>query len=290
LRLACIDVGSNTTRLLVAEPASQGLRNICNERVFTLIGRSIGDDNRIPAEKVDETARAVARQAEQALTEGAEAIRVVATAAIRRAANAADLAAAVADRAELKLDVLGGQEEARLAFKGAASALGTSGSLAVVDVGGGSTELAFGDAQGAIESAVSIAVGSSTLAERHLATDPPLPEAIAAARGEAAAALDGFDPRPVDHAVAVGGSASSLQHLAGRELGQAELAAALDLLLAESAWDVAARYELDPERVKLMPAGLVILSELSLRLERPLRVCKGGLREGVILDMLGTRT
>ena len=57
--------------------------------------------------------------------------------------------------------------------------------------------------------------------------------------------------------------------------------------MTESAYDIAARFELDPERVRLLPAGLVILTQLSLRLGLPLRVCKGGLREGVILDMLG---
>ena len=289
MRCACIDVGSNTTRLLVAESIPGGIRDLHNERLFTLIGRSVVE-GRIPPWKIEETAAAVANQAERARRMGAERVRAVATAAIRRASNAAELADAVESRASLRLEVLTGDEEARLAYRGAANALGEPGSLVVIDLGGGSTELAFGDAEGRIEHALSVPVGSSTLAGRHLEHDPPHRDEIAAAREDAATAFSAVEPREVDRAVAVGGSASSLQHLAGRELGEVELAEALDLLLTESSWDIARRFELDSDRVRLLPAGLVILSELSRRLRRPLRVCKGGLREGVILDMLGNPT
>jgi exopolyphosphatase/guanosine-5'-triphosphate,3'-diphosphate pyrophosphatase len=288
VRCACIDVGSNTTRLLVAEAIPGGLRHLRNERDFTLIARSIGEDGRIPAQKIEETAQAVAQQAEEAHSLGADHLRAIATAAIRRASNAAELVDAVADRASLRLEVLAGEEEARLAFRGAAHTVGGTGSLAVVDVGGGSTEVGFGNANGSIEHAASFPVGSSTLTERHASGDPPAADDVARMREEAAVAFDGLELRAVDRAVAVGGSASSLQHLAGKELGQVELAEALDTLLTQPAWAVAQRFALEPERVVLLPAGLVVLTELSLRLRQPLRVCKGGLREGVILDMLGT--
>jgi exopolyphosphatase/guanosine-5'-triphosphate,3'-diphosphate pyrophosphatase len=288
VRCACIDVGSNTTRLLVAESIPGGIRDLRNERVFTLIGRSLAGDRRIPAEKIDETASAVAAQAEHARALGATAIRAVATAAIRGASNAAELADAVERRASLSLEVLTGEEEARLAYRGAAYVFGGAGSLAVVDVGGGSTEIAFGDADGRIEYVTSIPVGSSTLAERHLAGDPPPPEHIEQARSEVAEAFESFEPRAVDHAVAVGGSASSLLHLAGGELGEDQLAMALQVLLSEPALDIAARFELDPDRVRLMPAGVLVLAELCRGLGRPLRICKGGLREGVIMEMMGS--
>jgi exopolyphosphatase/guanosine-5'-triphosphate,3'-diphosphate pyrophosphatase len=287
VRCACIDVGSNTTRLLVAESIPDGLRSLENERVFTLIGASLADDGRIPAEKVEETAAAVAGQAERARALGAEAVRAVATAAIRRASNAPELAEAVRRQAGIPLEVLAGEEEARLAFRGAAHTCGGSGSLAVVDVGGGSTEIAFGDAEGRIELATSVPVGSSLLAERYFAGDPPRAEEVQRARDHVREAFDGLETRAVDRAVAVGGSASSLQHLAGAELGHVELAEALDVLMTDATWDIAARFELDRERVRLLPAGLLVLAELARRLGRSLAICKGGLREGVILEMIG---
>jgi len=287
VRLACIDVGSNTTRLLVADTVPGGIQDVLNERSFTLIGRSLGDSGQIPAEKLEETAAVVAAQAERARELGAQRIRAVATAAIRRAENARELVDAIERGAGLPLEVLQGEDEARLAFCGAARAAGVSGTLAVIDVGGGSTELAIGVAGGGIVHAESIAVGSSVLAERHLATDPPGTAELDAVRGEVSAAFERFEPPAVDHAVAVGGSASSLLHLAGVELGPAELRNALDELCAERAETLAARVGLDPIRVRLLPAGVLILAELASRLQRPLRICKGGLREGVIMEMIG---
>lgn len=286
MRLACIDVGSNTTRLLVAEAIPGGIRDIRNERAFTLIGRSLDGERRIPEEKMDETAATVAAQVAAARALGADAVRAVATAAIRAASNAAELAEAVDRRAAVQLDVLDGEDEARLAFRGASYVTGGTGALAVVDVGGGSTEIGVGDARGELAYAQSVPVGSSTLAERHLSSDPPQRDHIEAARAEAADALAGIEPPAVERAVAVGGSASSLQLMAGPDLNTATLDAALSVLLADASSAVASRFELAPERVRLLPAGLVVLEQVSRRLGRPLRICKGGLREGVILEMI----
>jgi len=287
VRCACIDVGSNTTRLLVADTVAGGIRDVLNERVFTLIGKSVGDDGRIPQDKLDETATVVADQAERARDLGAERIRAVATAAIRSAANARELVDAVEEHAGIPLEVLRGEEEARLAFQGAARAAGALGTLAVIDVGGGSTEVAVGAAAGLVVAAQSIPVGSSVLAKTYLRSDPPGEAELEAVRAEVARAFGGFEAPAVDTAVAVGGSASSLLHLAGAELGPAELARALDALCSEPAEAVASRVGLDPVRVRLLPAGVLVLAELARRLNQPLRICKGGLREGVILEMIG---
>ena len=287
MRCACIDVGSNTTRLLVADTVPGGIQEVLVQRVFTLIGRSLGEGDQISQQKLDETATVVAEQAELARELGSERIRAVATAAIRRASNARELMSAVELKAGLPLDVLQGEEEARLAFEGAARVAGVLGSLAVIDVGGGSTEVAVGTAGGGVLHAESIPIGSSLLAERHLRADPPNTSELEAVREEVARAFDGFEPPAVDHAVAVGGSASSLLHLAGAQLGPAELARALDALCAEPADSLASRVGLDPIRVRLLPAGVLLLAELARRLRQPLRICKGGLREGVILEMMG---
>ncbi len=286
MRLACIDVGSNTTRLLVADTVPGGLQDVLNERAFTLIGRSLGDSRRIPPEKLEETAAVVAGQVERARELGADRIRAVATAAIRRAENARELVEAIEQEAGLPLEVLQGEDEARLAFRGAARAAGVVGRLAVIDVGGGSTEIAIGTAGGNVMQVESIPVGSSVLAERHLATDPPSASELEALRDEVASAFERFEPPAVDHAVAVGGSASSLLHLAGAELGPTELARALEALCAEPAEALGSRVSLDPIRVRLLPAGVLVLAELARRLQRPLQICKGGLREGVIMEMM----
>jgi exopolyphosphatase/guanosine-5'-triphosphate,3'-diphosphate pyrophosphatase len=287
VRCACIDVGSNTTRLLVADTVPGGFTDVRNERAFTLIGRSLGDDDQIPPDKIDETAAVVADQAERARDMGADRIRAVATAAIRRAANARELVDAVERRAGVPLEVLKGEDEARLAFSGAARAAGAVGTLAVIDVGGGSTEIGIGDATGRVERAESIPVGSSVLADRYLSSDPPTDAELEAMRVEIARAFDHYDAPAVDHAVAVGGSATSLLHLAGPQLGPEELEMALAVLCADPTEVVASRVGLEQVRVRLLPAGVLLLAALARRLAQPLRICKGGLREGVILEMMG---
>jgi exopolyphosphatase/guanosine-5'-triphosphate,3'-diphosphate pyrophosphatase len=288
VRCACIDVGSNTTRLLVADTVPNGFRDVRNERVFTLIGRSLGDGDQIPPDKIDETAAVVADQAERARDLGAERIRAVATAAIRRAANARELVAAVEWRAGIPLEVLNGEDEARLAFSGAARVVGAVGTLAVIDVGGGSTEVAIGDATGRVARAESIPIGSSVLADRYLSSDPPTERELDAMRDEIARAFEGYAAPAVDHAVAVGGSATSLLHLVGGQLGPEELEGALEMLCAQPIEAVARHIGLDPVRVRLLPAGVLVLAALARRIKQPLRICKGGLREGVILEMIGS--
>src|SRR5207249_4508185 len=143
---ACIDIGSNTTRLLVAEPGENGLRELMTQRVFTRIGKGLRKTKRLAPDKVEEVADVVATQARHARDLSAQEIVVVATAAIREARNRADLVDAISSRAGLLTKVLSDEDEARLAFLGASRSLGTAviGSLAVVDVGGGSTEIAVG--------------------------------------------------------------------------------------------------------------------------------------------------
>src|SRR5215207_1229080 len=121
---ACIDIGSNTTRLLVAQPADGQLREVMQQRAFTRLGKGLRRDEAIPEDKLDEVARVVATQVRLAEELGASELRAVATAAIRRAGNGGALCAAVRERSGVEVEVLDGDEEARLAFVGATKTLG----------------------------------------------------------------------------------------------------------------------------------------------------------------------
>src|SRR6266542_2821229 len=139
MRCACIDIGSNTTRVLVADVVAGGLREVLVEREFTRLGRELRATGALSQAAVDAVASTVARQRGVAEVAGAERVRVVATAAIRAAANRGELCTAVRKRAGLPVDVLDGVEEARLAFEGAVRTLGRAprGTIGVIDVGGG---------------------------------------------------------------------------------------------------------------------------------------------------------
>jgi exopolyphosphatase / guanosine-5'-triphosphate,3'-diphosphate pyrophosphatase len=285
----CIDIGTNTTRVLVADAGAGGLREVLQRRAFTRLGRGLTPGGTIPAARIAETARVVAEQRALAEQVGARTIRAVATAVIRRAANRAEFCAAMREHGGVEVCVLEGEEEARLAFMGATRTLGRplEGRVAVVDVGGGSTELAVGTLAGGVEWAASYPFGSGFLADAYLDGDPPSRAELEAVRAHAAGALAAVDPGPVDIAVAVGGSAASLRRLVGPELDAASLRSALDLLASGPAADVAFRFDLDVERVRLMPAGLLALDAAAQALGKPLQIGRGGLREGVLFDLAG---
>jgi exopolyphosphatase/guanosine-5'-triphosphate,3'-diphosphate pyrophosphatase len=290
--LACIDIGSNTTRLLVATPRDGGLRELCQQRAFTRIGRALRDDGRIGARKIEEVAEVVATQARTAEQLGARALKAVATAAIREAANRDDLVAAVRSRCGVDVDVLTDGQEARLAFVGATRALTepVTDAVAVIDVGGGSSELAIGTIDGGMTWSASLRLGSGTLTDAYVRSDPPGARELHAIRQHVGGAFEGLAIPPAGLAVAVGGSATSLRRLVGALLEPETLERGLRVLAGSPGAEVARTYELDPERVKLLPAGILLLEETSTRMGLPLQIARGGLREGIILEMIGSAT
>lgn len=298
---ACIDVGSNTTRLLVAEVGGGGggdadsgsgggaLRELGAERVFTRLGGDLVRLGAISEEKVAQTAEVVAAQAARARELGAERTVVVATAAIRRAANRDALAAAVEARSGLPVWVLADEEEARLSFLGATRTFSEplAGAVAVVDVGGGSTEMAVGTVAGGVEWSRSCPIGSGLLAGAHPCSDPPSEPEIEVLRRHVRDALAGdlTPPRAVDRAIAVGGSASSLRRLLGAQLTGETLARGLSALRSAPRAELARSHGIELERICLLPGGIAIFEALAERLALPLEIAWGGLREGVILEL-----
>ena len=281
---ACIDIGSNTTRLLVAECTGGGLREVMQQRAFTKLG-SKGD---IPPHKVEEVASTVATQVRLAREIGAQRIRAVGTAAVRQAGNRDELLAAVAEACGVHVDVLSGDDEARYAFLGATHGLSHAplGEVGVVDVGGGSTEIVCGTLGGGVSWAESFRVGSGFLAGAYLENDPPTPAELDRVRLHVEGVFEGLDaPRP-RVAYAVGGSATSLRRLVGAVLDHETLTRGIRVLCSAPAADVARRFELHVERVRLLPAGILLLDAVAQALDAPLQIAGGGLREGVLLSEL----
>jgi exopolyphosphatase/guanosine-5'-triphosphate,3'-diphosphate pyrophosphatase len=282
----CIDIGSNTTRLLVADVEGGRLRELFARRVFTHLGASLDPDGRIPPRKLEETAHVTAELAQEARSRGVDTLTVLGTAAARDAANGTELQQAVREHCDLELRVLSGQEEAALSFAGACHALDAGDErLAVIDVGGGSTEIAVGRAGRHPEWWHSVPLGSSLLCRRHLHADPPAPGELAAARAEADAVLSELAPPEVEDAVAVGGTATALDPLVGERLTPETLSHGLRRLCSQPA-DLAARdLGLAPERVRLLPGGMTVLAAVSALLGTALRVVRSGLREGALLEL-----
>ncbi len=289
---AAIDIGSNTTRVLVAEPVDGQLKKMMEQRAYTRINSALGKKGEVLPAKVDEVSELVATQVRLARELGAERIRAVATAAIRDARNGDEVARAIEGASGIPVDILSEEEEGRLAFIGATKGLGhpVEGKIGVVDVGGGSTEVILGTVAGGVEKVRSWSVGSGALADELISSDPPSAAEIRRVRDRIDDIFAGVEFDHPAQAVAVGGSATSLRRLVGTVLEYETLERGIRVLCGEPAAEVARRFELDPVRVRILTTGVLLLEKISELLGRPLQIGKGGLREGIILDLLNGST
>ena len=285
---AAIDIGSNTTRLLVAEPIEGQLKKVMEQRAYTRIGKAIDAEGQIDPEKIAEVSDVVGTQMRLAKELGAKEFRAVATAAIREAANGEEVAEQVGREAGIPIEILSEEEEGRLSFIGATKTLGhpVEGLVGVVDVGGGSSEVILGTVPGGAQSVRSWPVGSGNLAEELISSDPPSASEIRRTRDRIDDIFEGVELQRPAQAVAVGGSATSLRRLVGAVLEYETLERGIRVLCGDPATEVARRFELDPTRVRILPTGILLLEKLSDLLGQPLQIGKGGLREGIILRRL----
>ena len=290
MRCACIDIGSNTTRLLVADVDSGRLREVAARRAFTRIAADTRASGFLSDGKLAELVAVVAEYRAVAAQLGATGLRVVATAALRDADNSGPVLGALRERAGVEVEVLDGEDEARLAFLGATRTFGRplTGTVGVIDVGGGSTEIAVGTVAGGVEWSRSLPIGSGVLAYAHQHADPATPEELNAMRTAAVGAFAEVDVPRVDCAVAVGGSATSLRRVLGAVLDRRCIDDALLKLAAGPAEELSVELGLAPERVRLLPAGILVLEAAGGRLGCPLELACGGVREGVCLDAAGS--
>ena len=229
-RVAAIDCGTNSIRLLVADvPAAGPHTDVLRRMEVVRLGEGVDATGRLAPQAVERTRKVLAEYAAAAGELGAEAVRMVATSATRDAANRSDFEDMVRTTLGRLPDVVSGTEEAELSFLGATASLdaaaGAHGSapprppLLVVDIGGGSTEFVLGDA-GGVRAARSVDVGCVRLTERHLHGDPPSPEEVARTERDVRAALDDVAAEvPVGEAATLVGLAGSVTTVAALALG-----------------------------------------------------------------------
>jgi exopolyphosphatase/guanosine-5'-triphosphate,3'-diphosphate pyrophosphatase len=248
MRVAAIDCGTNSLRLLVADvdPGSGRLTDVDRRMEIVRLGQGVDSTGRLAPEALERTLGALRGYARIIGDRSAEAVRMVATSATRDAANAADFVSGVSGVLGLEPEVLSGEEEAYLSFVGATAEFGAGsagpgdGPYLVVDIGGGSTEFVVGDGHAgdrttgdratgdrttgpAGVSAVSVDIGCVRLTERHLHSDPPRPAEISAAAADIDAALETVAGTiPVSAARTLVGLAGSVTTVAGLALGLAE--------------------------------------------------------------------
>jgi exopolyphosphatase / guanosine-5'-triphosphate,3'-diphosphate pyrophosphatase len=285
--VAVVDVGSNTVRLLVTHGGEQ----VITLREPVGLGAEVERDGRISAAKLGETESVVAELAAAARAAGAVELEVLITSPGRQAANGDELREVVGRAADAPVRTLSAYEEGRLAFLGALSTTpGLPGRLvAVVDVGGGSAQVAVGT-RGAGPSWIrSLDLGSLRLTKRALPGDPPGSKAVAAARVEVERLLENFDPPQPHHALAVGGTARALRRIAGSRLSASRLSDLVALLAETPIAELQRVHDLPPHRARTLTAGAIVFEAIQGRLRSPFKVVRHGLREGALLELEARR-
>lgn len=274
-RVAAVDLGTNSIRLLVARyaPAEQTLHELARDMAITRIGQGVDRTGRIGPEAMRRTLAVLGRYCRRARALDAPRIHVVATSAVRDASNREELAAAVQRMTGEPMEVASGREEAALSFLGATRGLRAKAPLLVLDIGGGSTEFALGDRE--VSAAVSAQIGSVRLTERYVHTDPPTYEELDRMDLAVTSVLHQVEDRiPVLEAntlVAVAGTSTTVQAIAKGldEYDPAELhRTRLDRSEAERVFRMLADMTTEerraipvmvPGREDVIPAGAAIL-------------------------------
>jgi exopolyphosphatase / guanosine-5'-triphosphate,3'-diphosphate pyrophosphatase len=287
MRVAVVDVGANTLRLLVAETdARGGFVPIREERRRTGLGEDVERRGRLTAEKIERSAEAARKEVRRARKLGAARIEIVVTSPWRSAENGRELIAALEQASGLRVRPLSEDDEAELGFVGALSRTEVDAEpVAVCDVGGGSTQIAVGTVN-APSWLRSVPLGSLRLTERCLRSDPPTRLELATARTEAAADFSELTPPLPAVGLATGGTARALRRYGLRRLDEDGLESAIEELAGLSVIARAKRAKVDLERARTLPAGAIILAELHRVLQVPLGVADGGVREGVCTRLL----
>jgi len=306
-RVAVIDQGTSSIRLLVMEPGAEAPTELARDMVITRLGRDVDRTGRLDPAALARTVKVLARFCRRARALGAQRIRVGATAAVRDASNRDELVAAVRAHAGSELEVLSGEREAKLSFLGATRGLDPAdGPFLAVDIGGGSTEFVLGREPGVVEHAISTQMGSVRMTERFVANDPPTRDELRAVELAVEAFLDDVEVEvPVREAgllVAVAGTATTTQacslglvrhdpdlvHRSWLSLADAERA--LERFAAMTNEERAAIPVMPPGRGDVITAGAVILVTLMRRFgsDRAL-ISETDVLDGLALELLDVR-
>ncbi len=277
MRVAAIDCGTNSIRLLIADIDGANFREVVRDMEIVRLGQGVDQTGQFHPDAITRTLAAVDKFAAEIAKRGVEKIRFCATSATRDATNRHLFVDGVRERLGIELEVITGDEEAALSFAGAIKDLDPSnGPFLVVDIGGGSTEFVFGTST--VEAARSVNIGCVRMSERHFANDPATPEQVELARTDIKAAIAiAAAVVPITKAktlVAVAGTATTV---AAAALGLTEYdryAIHLSRISAAQVHDSSAMFlsknreervslgYMHPGRVDVIGAGSLVLSEI----------------------------
>jgi exopolyphosphatase/guanosine-5'-triphosphate,3'-diphosphate pyrophosphatase len=285
VRVAVVDVGANTLRLLVAVPDGRSVATIHQEKEQLGLGEEVERYGYISDLKCAEAVDVARGQTRRARRLGCERIEILVTSPGRQSANSDEFADALAKGTGVPVRILSSEEEGALAWDGAVAALNEPPeSVAVCDVGGGSAQVVVGATATGPAWVRSVDLGSLRLTTRLLSDDPPTDAAVAEARAGAADAFGAVVPPVAQLGLAAGGTARALGRVATR-LDADGLADAIETLAGLKRSKISKRWDISPQRAATLLAGTILLAEAQRRIGVPLEVASGGVRQGSALAL-----
>jgi exopolyphosphatase/guanosine-5'-triphosphate,3'-diphosphate pyrophosphatase len=298
-RYAVIDAGTNSIKFHIGERQPDGdWRMVADRAELTRLGEGLTPDGVISGAALDRTAAAIAGMADEAKRQRVRAIAAVGTAGLRIASNANAVVDAIEERTGVRIDVISGEDEARLAYRAARSGLGLkSGSVVVFDTGGGSSQFTF-EHDSHVDDRFSVDVGAVRYTERFQLDRAVSPAVLQEAKTAIAGDLSRIDARPApDRLVAMGGATTNIaavkHQLAaydpavvhGTILDSAEIERQIELYRSRDADGRRTIIGLQPKRGEVILAGACIIQAVMQKLGKDsLTVSDRGLRHGVLAE------
>ncbi|AZN30686.1 Ppx/GppA family phosphatase [Flaviflexus salsibiostraticola] len=282
MKVAGIDCGTNSIRLLIADiEPGRPLRDLERTMQIVRLGQGVDRTGRFAEDALERTFASAEYYAELCRQHEVEDIRFVATSATRDAENRDVFITGIEQRLGVTPQVISGQREAQLSFAGATSVIDATDPVAVVDLGGGSTEIVVGTAAEGVTGSYSMNIGCVRMQERHFTADPPTPEQIESARRDIRAALDqALERVDISRATNVVGLAGTVTTLTARALGLStydpaaidgarltldQVYEACDWLMTAGRDERAAEGYMHPGRIDVIAAGALVWSEVVRR-------------------------
>ena len=301
-RYAVIDAGTNSIKFHIGEHAVNGKwRTVVDRAELTRLGEGLAQEGAIIDAALERTAAAIAAMVDEAKRHGVRAITAVGTAGLRIAANGNEVVAAIQARTGVRIEVISGDEEGRLAYVAAKAGLGLNqGSLVVFDTGGGSSQFTFGH-DAVVDERFSVEVGAVRYTERYRLDRAVSPEVLREAMAAISADLSRIEGRPVpDALVAMGGAVTNItavKHrlatydpavVQGSVLDRAEIDRQIELYRSLDADARRAIVGLQPKRAEVILAGACIVRTVMEKLgKQSFTVSDRGLRHGVLAERFG---
>lgn len=291
---AVLDIGSNTIRLLVAEVHGAELEPLLDDSDFVRLGRDVDRTNELQPDRVDAALDSIRRLQDEARDRGAKRVLAVATSAVRDARNGTEFVERVRRETGIEVEIISGEREADLTFRGATLGVPVEEGVIVTDLGGGSAELIYASAESGSPSSIrwrtSEKLGSGRLTERFIQHDSPEEAEIKTLEAHVREVLQGLPAAEPRSLIFTGGTATHIALVAGSQgtvtqLSTEELRRVVETITSLSAAQLVEAYRFREERAQVLAAGAATLEAIAhfYRPERML-ITRQGIREGALLD------